>query len=355
MRVVVTGATGNVGTSVLAALGRDEQVTEIVGLARRVPESLSLPKVRWHQADVTVTPLAPIFAGADAVVHLAWAIQPSHDEPAMERVNVLGSGRVFGAAAEAGVGALVHASSVGVYSRGPKDREVDESWPTDGIPSSAYSRHKARVERLLDDLVAGGSMRVVRLRPGLIFKAEAASEIRRLFLGPLLPNVLVRPRLIPFVPDVAGLRFQAVHADDVGEAYRRAVVGRVDGAFNIAAAPTIGPPEMASLLRARKLPVPAKALRAAASLTWRAHLQPADAGWVDLALGVPLMDTARARRELGWEPAKTSLEALGELLAGLRHGSGGRTPPLDPKAGGPLRAGELATGIGSRDRPSRER
>ena len=155
MRIVVTGATGNVGTSVLAALGRDPQVTEIVGLARRVPESLSLPKVRWQQADVTVTPLTPIFDGADAVVHLAWAIQPSHDEEAMESVNVFGSQRVFGAAAQAGVRSVVYASSVGTYSPGPKDREVDESWPTEGIPTSAYSRHKARAERLLDDLSAG--------------------------------------------------------------------------------------------------------------------------------------------------------------------------------------------------------
>jgi UDP-glucose 4-epimerase len=350
MKVVVTGATGNVGTSVLGALGRDPQVTEIVGLARRVPEALSLPKVRWERADVTETPLAPLFEGADAVVHLAWAIQPSHDEQAMERVNVFGSQRVFGAAAQAGVGALVHASSVGTYSPGPKDEEVDESWPADGIPTSAYSRHKARVERLLSDLSAGSRMRVVRLRPGLIFKAEAASEIRRFFLGPLLPNFLVRPRLIPFVPDVAGLRFQAVHADDVGEAYRREVFDQVEGAFNIAADPTIGPPELASLLHARKVPFPARVLRAAASATWHAHLQPADAGWIDLALGVPLMDTGRARRELGWEPRRTSLEALGELLTGLRDGSGGDTPPLDPKAGGPLRAGEFATGIGSRNR-----
>jgi nucleoside-diphosphate-sugar epimerase len=351
MRVVVTGATGNVGTSVLAALGRDPQVTEIVGLARRVPESLPLPKVRRHRADVTVTPLEPLFEGADAVVHLAWAIQPSHDEAAMERVNVLGSRRVFEAAARVGVGALVYASSVGAYSRGPKDRPVDESWPTEGIPSSSYSRHKARVERLLDDVAADARMRVVRLRPGLIFKAEAASEIRRLFLGPLLPNLLVRPKLIPFVPDVAGLRFQAVHADDVGEAYRRAVVGDADGAFNIAAEPTIGPPELASLLRARKLGVPPKALRAAASTTWRAHLQPAEPGWIDLALGVPLMHTARARHELDWHPRKSSLDALAELLAGLRQGQGGDTPPLDPQAGGPLRAGEFATGVGSRDRP----
>jgi UDP-glucose 4-epimerase len=349
MRVVVTGATGNVGTSVVTALERDPQVTEIVGLARRLPDA-DAGKVSWVAADVAETPLAPIFAGADAIVHLAWAIQPSHDEPAMERVNVLGSERVFGAAAEAGVPALVYASSVGVYSPGPKDEAVDESWATDGIPTSAYSRHKVRVERALDDFAAGSRMRVVRLRPGLIFKREAASEIRRFFLGPLLPNFLVRPRLIPFVPDVPGLRFQAVHADDVGEAYRRAVVGAAAGAFNIAAPPPIGPPELASLLHARRLPVPGMALRAAASLTWHAHLQPADAGWIDLALNVPVMDVSRAKLELGWEPRVSSLDALGELLLGLRDGAGGETPPLDPQAGGKLRVGEFTTGVGERNR-----
>ncbi|HEY0279160.1 MAG TPA: NAD-dependent epimerase/dehydratase family protein [Solirubrobacterales bacterium] len=348
MRIVVTGATGNVGTSVVAALERDPAVTEIVGIARRLP-GIDGGKTRWVAADVTETPLAPLFSGADAVVHLAWAIQPSHDEAAMERVNVLGSRRVFDAVAEAGVGALVHASSVGAYSPGPKDL-VDESWPTGGIPTSAYSRHKARVERLLDDLEAGGGVRVARLRPGLIFKREAASEIRRFFLGPLLPNVLVRPRLIPFVPDVPRLRFQAVHADDVGDAYRRAVVGDVSGAFNIAAAPTIGPPELAELLRARPVHVPARVLRGAASLTWRAHLQPADAGWIDLALGCPLMDVTRARRELGWEPRATSLDALGELLLGIRDAAGGDTPPLASDAGGPLRVDEFASGIGERNR-----
>jgi UDP-glucose 4-epimerase len=349
MRVVVTGATGNVGTSVLAALAREPGVSEIVGLARRLPK-IERPKVSWVEADVTTTPLAPIFEGADAIVHLAWAIQPSHDAAAMERVNVLGSRRVFGAAVQAGVGALVHASSVGAYSPGPKDERVDEGWATGGIETSAYSRHKARVERLLDDVQADSGMRVVRLRPGLIFKASAAAEIRRFFLGPLLPNMLVRPRLIPFVPDVPGLRFQAVHADDVGEAYRQAVVREVEGAFNIAAEPDIGPPELASLLHARRLPIPAKMLRSAASLSWHAHLQPADAGWIDLALGVPLMDVGRAHRELGWEPRASSLEALGELLAGIREGTGGETPPLDPKAGGPLRLGEFSTGIGARNR-----
>ena len=95
-------------------------------------------------------------------------------------------------------------------------------------------------------------MRVVRLRPGLIFKREAASGIRRLFAGPLLPSRLVRPGLIPVVPDTPRLRFQAVHSRDVGDAYRLAIVGDARGAFNVAAEPVLDPASSASCSGAKR-------------------------------------------------------------------------------------------------------
>lgn len=348
MRVVVTGASGNVGTSVLEALGREAKVEEIVGIARRVPE-VEMPKVRWVGADVTEDDLVPVFSGADAVVHLAWAIQPSRDEATTERINVLGSRFVFDAVAETKVPALVYASSVGAYSPGPKRRRVDESWPVDGIKTSFYSRHKAIVEEQLDEFEKRSpNTRVVRLRPGLIFKSEAASEIRRLFAGPFLPGFLVQKRLVPLIPRVPRLRFQAVHSRDVGEAYRQAVVRDVSGAFNIAAEPEIGVDELCEFFGARSFPLPAGALRGAAQLSWKLRLQPSPPGWIDLALGVPMMDTTRAREELGWEPSITSLDALDDLLQGMRHAEGGATPPLEPTAGGPMRSREFATGVGQR-------
>ncbi|HKF83893.1 MAG TPA: NAD-dependent epimerase/dehydratase family protein [Solirubrobacterales bacterium] len=346
MRVVVTGASGNVGTSVLEALGREPEVKEVVGIARRVPE-VSYPKVEWAGADVTEDELVPLFSGADAVVHLAWAIQPSRDETVTERINVEGSRRVFDAVGRAGVGALVYASSVGAYSPGPKERAVDESWPVDGIPTSFYSRHKAAVETMLDAFERRQpEVRVVRLRPGLIFKAEAGSEIRRLFAGPFLPGFLVRRQLVPLIPRVPRLRFQAVHSRDVGEAYRQAVVRDVHGAFNIAAEPAIGVEELRDFFGARSFPLPARALRTAADLSWKLRLQPSSPGWIDLALGVPTMDTSRAREQLGWEPEIDSLAALDDLLRGMRNAEGAPTPPLETHAGGPLRARELASGIG---------
>jgi nucleoside-diphosphate-sugar epimerase len=346
MRIVVTGATGNVGTSLLRALGRDDRVEEIVGIARRMPR-WQPPRTRWVQADITTTPLEPIFRGADAVVHLAWLIQPSRDLRELESVNVTGSQRVFEAAAAAGA-ALVHASSIGAYSPGPKDRRVDESWPTDGIPSSFYARHKAACERALDDLEARHpELRVARLRPALVFKREAAQEIRRLFAGPFLPSPLLRPGLIPVLPVVDRLVLQAVHADDVAEAYRLVATDPgARGAYNVAAEPVLGPRELGDLLGARPVRVPAKALRAAADLTWRARLQPTPPGWLDMGLAVPVMDTRRAREELGWTPQHGAGEALLELLEGMRERAGADTPPLDPGAGGPLRVRELLTGVG---------
>ncbi|MDQ4018779.1 MAG: NAD-dependent epimerase/dehydratase family protein, partial [Actinomycetota bacterium] len=170
MRVVVVGASGNAGTSLLGALADEAAVESVLGVARRLPEA-SFPKTDWAAADVTSDELTPLFRGADAVVHLAWTIQPSHDRARLWRTNVEGSERVFRAVADAGVPALVYASSVGAYSPGPKDRAVDESWPTEGVRTSFYARHKAEVERRLDRFEGEHPhVRTVRLRPGLIFK-----------------------------------------------------------------------------------------------------------------------------------------------------------------------------------------
>jgi len=348
MRVVVVGATGNTGTALIEALSGDPEIASIVGVARRVPE-LRPAKVEWRRADIGDADLVSLFEGADRVVHLAWLIQPSRDEPLLRAVNVDGSRRVFDAVAEAGVPAVVYASSVGAYSPGAKDVAVDESWPTEGVRSSFYARHKAQVERLLDEFEAEHpGIRSVRLRPGLIFRRSAATGIRRLFLGPWFPGGLLRPELIPFVPSLDRLRFQAVHSEDVAEAYRLAIHADVHGAFNIAADPVIDSELLAEVFEARPVPMTSRALRYGAGLTWRLRLQPSPPGWIDLAVGVPIMDIGRARAELRWTPRVDAVDALKELVAGLREGAGYPTPPLARETSGPLRIREIASGLGAR-------
>ncbi|HEV2814093.1 MAG TPA: NAD-dependent epimerase/dehydratase family protein [Solirubrobacteraceae bacterium] len=351
MRVAVVGATGNHGTSLCRRLSADPTIDSVLGIARRRPD-LSLPKVEWAQADVTQEDVAPLLTGADAVVSLVWLIQPGRRESVTRAVNVDGSARVFEATARAGVKVLVYASSVGAYAAGPKDRAVDESWSTAGIPTSFYSRHKAAVERILDSFEAvHPDIRVVRMRPGLCFKREAATQIRRLFAGPFLPRALVRRILLPALPVTDRLRFQAVHTDDLAEAYRLALLDdSARGAYNVAADPVLDGDTLGAALHAAQLPVPGRFIRAGASASYHLRLQPTEPGWVDMGLGVPIMSTARIRRELGWEARKSAVEAFDELFDGLHDGAGLETPPLDPRTSGPGRVREIVTGVGSTSR-----
>ncbi|WP_137991057.1 NAD-dependent epimerase/dehydratase family protein [Streptomyces vilmorinianum] len=333
LKVVVTGATGNVGTSLVRALEQEPRIASVRGLARRRP-ALTLAKTEWAEVDLSLEGdeprLAQYIEDADAVVHLAWRFQPTHDPVETWRSNVLGALRVFDAVAAARVPILVCASSVGAYSPGPGNgAAVSESWPTHGWPGAAYTREKAYLERVLDTFERDHPQtRVVRMRPCFLFKEESASEQRRIFAGRFFPGALMRPELLPLVPELAGLRFQALHTDDAADAYRRALVRDVRGAFNLAAEPVIDTPALSSLLGARPVKVPTGAVRGVLSAAWKLHLAPASPDLLDAVLRIPLLSTERARRELDWEPSMTSLEALGAFLRGVRAGSGDDTAPL---------------------------
>ena len=349
MRVVVVGATGNVGTSVIEALLEDSAVESIVGIARRVPDK-HLDRVSWVGADMREDDLESHFHGADAVVHVAWLFQPARRPMTTWSANVGGTEKVLRAVAAAQVPALVYASSVGAYSPAESDERVPESWPTDGWQAAAYTREKAYVERLLDLYEAQNPRtRVVRLRPGFIFRRETAGEQRRLFMGPLVPNRLVRPGLVPVLPLPRGLRFQAVHSADIGRAFATAVLSDARGPFNLAAEPVIDAAVLGELFGARPLPLPYSAVRSALAAAWHARMVPAPPELYDAFMHLPLMDSGRARADLGWEPYHTADEALRELLIGLRTDAGGDTPPLDAHAGGPWRIHEFTTGVGAVD------
>jgi UDP-glucose 4-epimerase len=348
MKVVVTGATGNVGTAVLRALADDDQVDEIVGIARRTP-ARPFPKVRWAALDLAHDPLDEPMRGADAVIHLAWLFQPTHDPTVTWRTNVLGSLRVFDAVESTDVPVLVHASSVGAYSPGDGDELVDEWWPTHALPVAAYGRQKSYLERVLDAFeLRNPDRRVVRMRPAFTFQTTSATSQRRIFLGPLFPTRLLRPGVLPALPDVPGLRFQALHSDDVADAYRRALHAPVRGAFNLADRQVVRMTDVAELLDTRTVTVPTPLVHAATSMAWSLHLVPASPGLLDLFLSLPLLDPTRAERELGWRAHTSSLDAVATVLSGMRSGGDDATPSLSADTSGLGRMGEVLSGVGQR-------
>ncbi|MEJ6543665.1 NAD-dependent epimerase/dehydratase family protein [Brachybacterium paraconglomeratum] len=340
MRVAVIGATGNVGTEVLAALARRPEVTSVLGIARRLPVRTEEPyaSAEWAAIDIggatpaqeAIAELTEALRGADAVIHLAWLIQPNSHRDLLRRVNVEGTAHVGRAAAEAGVGTLVVASSVGAYSPSPGREVRDESWPTGGVRTSHYSVDKVAQEQVLDEIERmHPAMTLTRLRPALIFQGDAGSEIQRYFLGRWMPVQLLRAGRPPLLPLPRGLRIQAVHARDVAEAYAAAAVAEVPGAFNICADDVLDVRDLAHLVgtgRAIELPVPA--VRAALATAHRAGLVAADPGWLDMGMNVPVMDNARADRELGWRPRYSAADALSELLEGMADGRGTGSVPM---------------------------
>ncbi|WP_040494756.1 NAD-dependent epimerase/dehydratase family protein [Ilumatobacter nonamiensis] len=337
MRVVVVGGTGNVGSRVIPALAREHAIDEIVGVSRRKPD-VDMEKVTWFEVDLATSSLESTIEGADVVIDLAWKIQPSRDESALRRTNLDGTARLLDAVRHCRIPSFVYASSVGTYAPDHEGRASsdpvcrDESWSTSGITTSVYSRQKARVERLLDDVERSHpQLRIVRLRTALVFQEHAASEISRYFLGPLLPTRLLGRRRLPVVPGGDHLRLQAVHAADAADAYVAAALSDVHGAYNIAAEDIVSSADLADVFEARRLTVPPRVLRVGAAVSYSLRLQPTSPGWVDLALQVPMMDTAAARRDLGWSPSHSAIDSLGELLDGFAIGAGTNTPPLTPE------------------------
>jgi UDP-glucose 4-epimerase len=338
MRIAITGATGNVGTALLRALADNDE--QVVGIARRAPDQSAAPyaSASWVICDVgesaSIGTLIEAMRGADAVIHLAWQITPSRDEPAMRRTNVHGSRQVATAAVSAGVPHLVHMSSIGAYSPGPHARRVDESWPTDGIETSTYSRHKSTAERHLDTVEQDNpDLVVTRVRPSLIFQKDAGSEVGRYFLGPVLAAA-ASPLLklkTPILPVPARLRLQAVHSDDVATALVQIVRRRAGGAFNLAGEPIVRAVDLAQLLGARLVDTSPAVVRRTTDLSFRTHLQPTEAGWFDMAMSAPLLDTARARDVLEWTPTVGARDAVREILTGLAEGEGADSPPMEPR------------------------
>ena len=330
MRIVIVGASGNVGTALLRQLAGGDD--EVIGVSRRIPSAVApYDEALWRSVDVSaataVDQLTRVFEGADAVVNLAWLFQPTRDAAQLKRVGVGGLLSVARAVSAAGVPHLVHMSSVGAYSPATPGTRVDESWPTDGVPTSVYSNHKAAAERVLDDVQAEHpDLVVTRFRPGLILQASAGSALLRYGLPGWLPAGAVR--LLPVLPLDGRLALPVVHADDVGRAVVAALRRRIGGAFNLSAEPRIGRAGLAKALRAVPVPLPSSVLHAVVDLTFRAHLQRLDVGWVDLAYSVPLLDTSRARRELDWSPQVDAQTALDQAVAGMLSQDSAASPVL---------------------------
>jgi nucleoside-diphosphate-sugar epimerase len=314
LTVAVTGPTGDIGRSLLRALEADPAVGRVLGMARRPfdPAAEGLAKTEYRQGDVLDrASVDALVEGADVLVHLAFIILGGRDET--RAINLEGSRNVFEAAR--GVERLVYTSSVAAYGfHADNPQPLTEDVPTRGTDAHYYSAQKAELEETLRDALAGSDTDAYVFRPCIVAGADALTLVET-FPKPMRRMPVVKPVL----PN-PGVPFQLVHADDVATAITAAVRGDGSpGVYNLAGEGTITVGDLASALGWLSVRVPHIGVTAAAEAVGLLPLMPAQASWIN-ALRVPVvMDTSRARRELGWTPAHDTRATLAETADAARE------------------------------------
>lgn len=325
--VAVTGPTGEIGISAVNALEREPAVDAIIGMARRPfdPSSWGWLKTTYQQGDVLDREAVDaVVAQADVVIHLAFIIVGSRDESA--RVNLQGTRNVF----EATVAAerprrLVYTSSVAAYGyHSDNPVPLTEEVPVRGSAEHYYSAQKAACEAMLADITKDSPLEVFVLRPCVVAGPSATALADAMpwnqLPGPM--RALVKfakaiPILKPVVPD-PGFPLQLVHHDDVASAIALAATAPAPpGAYNIAGDGVVAVTDVAKALGGRAVRVPAVAASAASAAISRVPLVPSMLEWLHTARTSMVMDTTKAKTQLGWRPVNTSAQALAALASAL--------------------------------------
>ncbi len=318
LTVAVTGATGTLGPPLLERLSAQPRVAALHVLARRAPTDLPAGAF-VHRVDVRdPAGVERAVQGADVVIHLAYALYGvAPDEDSLFATNVRGTLAVARAAARAGARRFVYTSSAAVYGLHPDNPQPLVE--ADAIRASArhfYARHKAQGELLVAETLRDTGTAAYVLRPCAVVGPHAAGGLvshlpgwaRGRLAGSL--RMLAAAGLRPWLP-APPVPLQFVHEDDVAQAIELAALGAgPPGTYNLAGEGAVTGAEALSLLGVRALPIPrplvAAGLRAVAALP---PIVPA-VTWPALVSEPLLIDSDRARRELGWAPQRDSRSAL---------------------------------------------
>jgi UDP-glucose 4-epimerase len=313
----------------MSELERRSEVGTVLGMARSSfePADEGWEKVAYRRGDILDRgALAALFDGVDVAVHLAFAIFGSREET--RKVNLQGTRNVFEAAIKAGVSRLVYASSVAAYGFHPENPQpLTEDVPTRGSDEFYYSAQKAELEDLLEELLVGSGVEAYVFRPCIVAGPRATMLIEQTVdavrlgdpLPPLRRGIERLPLAKPILPD-PGMPIQLVHHDDVARAMAAAICGDgPPGAYNLAGEGEVGIGDVAHSIGWRSIPVPGPAVSVGTAAARRLTFASSQLEWAT-ALETPvLMDTEKARRDLGWKPRFDAKETLLQTAVSARE------------------------------------
>lgn len=228
-RIAITGSSGYFGRHLVRHIHRAEPQVEILGLDITPPRDPGLHAF----ADVDVR--SPRVRGLleafrpDTVVHLAFVVNPLHDEARMHDININGSRNVFDAVDKIGPKRFLAASSATAFGARPDNPvPIEDRWHVRGGSKFKYAQDKTQLEQMLAEFAdLHPKMNVSWVRPCIVY-------------GPGVDNYLSRMLLQhPFVvlPDGCDVPQQFVHEDDVIAAIWSILTHGGRGPYNV------GPPD----------------------------------------------------------------------------------------------------------------
>jgi nucleoside-diphosphate-sugar epimerase len=327
LTVAVTGPTGTFGFGFVPLLESDSRIRRVVGIARRPfdPSEHGWTKLEYRQGDVRdASAMAQAFEGADVVVHLAFLVAGGASEQTTRDINLGGTINAFRAAASANAQRFVYASSVAAYGfHADNPIGMTEEWPVRPATHLFYAQEKAELERLLTAEAERHPVTALyRLRPPVVLgphtigaKSFVPRPVART-AGRIVAQ-LQRSPVHPPAP-ASDLPMQFVHEADVGRALLQCVVGAgPPGAYNVSGDGVVTVAEVVREAGFWPVPVPSRLFRLGANAIAALPTVPFTARltqWAEAATHPAIMDTSKAKSELGWKPEYTSLEALREAL-----------------------------------------
>lgn len=289
--VCITGISGYVGTRLLERFESDADVEKIIGIDVKPPQRES-KKLVFYSHDIRKN-LLPLFNEhkPQSLIHLAFILNPIHDENLMREINVEGTRNVAESAGKAEVTRAVVASSATAYGAHPDNPDIlTEDAPLRGNKEFQYAYEKKTLEDVcLEAQKKYDSLKFCFLRPCVI-------------LGPNVNNYLSRFSDMPVAFRIKGTNppLQFVHEDDVGEIFYRAWKHKLSGAYNVAPADTVTITELAELSKRNVMEVPPFIAYPLASLLWKLRVGEAPASYLDFFRYPWVLSNEKIKKDLNY-------------------------------------------------------
>lgn len=323
--VLVVGVSRHLGGAFARRLSRDEAVDRIIGVDV-VPPRHGIGRAEFMRADIRSPLVGRIISGneVDTVVHAGVIATPraGGGRATQKEINVIGTMQLLAACQRAeSVTKLVVKSTAGVYGSSARDPAMfTEDMAAKKMPSAGWARDSVEVEGYVRGLS--------RRRPDIEVTTLRFANV----IGPRIRTAFTDHFSLPVIPIPWGYdaRLQFVHEDDCVAAMAHAVHAPGLGPVNIAGDGIITASQAANIAGRPYVLVPRVSTGAIADVAKRFGLIDIGSDQLDMMTFGRGLDTARMRREFGFDPMYSTRAAYEDFARATKGRIMDRLPFAQP-------------------------